>query len=106
MRRKAVAKVILRVSRSCVTGDGTGARTAGVIEMTVFNDSFAHSQIVELEHKDLTPPESRVAGDHFAHAAGRICKTCDRVIEAGQAARRRGESGWVHDVCPFPDDDH
>ena len=38
--------------------------------------------------------------DHFAHAAGKICKACGQAIEAGQAARRRGETDWVHDVCP------
>ena len=38
--------------------------------------------------------------DHFAHAPGRTCEACGQVIEPGQAARRRGESDWVHDVCP------
>jgi len=62
-------------------------------------EALAISTILELEHKDLTPKD-RPGGDHFAHAAGRICQRCDRVIEAGQPARRRGETGWVHDVCP------
>jgi hypothetical protein len=53
----------------------------------------------ELEHKDFTPGQ-RPGGDNYAHAAGRICKKCDREIQARQPARRRGESGWVHDVCP------
>ena len=38
--------------------------------------------------------------DHFAHAPGRVCDACGQVIEPRQAARRRGESDWVHDVCP------
>ena len=38
--------------------------------------------------------------DHFSHAAGRICQNCDRQIEAREIARRTGENGWVHDVCP------
>ena len=38
--------------------------------------------------------------DHFAHAPGRTCIACGQVIEPGQAARRRGESDWAHDVCP------
>ncbi len=38
--------------------------------------------------------------DHFSHAAGRVCKNCNRQIEARQPARRKGEDGWVHDVCP------
>jgi len=61
--------------------------------------SVAVSEALELEHKDFTPNE-RVAGDHFAQAPGRICKKCDRLIESGQPARRRGESSWAHDVCP------
>lgn len=39
-------------------------------------------------------------GDHFLHVAGRICMKCDRQIESRQPARRKGEDGWVHDVCP------
>jgi ADP-ribose pyrophosphatase YjhB (NUDIX family) len=38
--------------------------------------------------------------DHAAHAPGRTCKACGQIIEQGQAARRRGESDWAHDVCP------
>ena len=38
--------------------------------------------------------------DHFAHATGEISKGCGRTIEAGQPARRRGETEWAHDVCP------
>ena len=38
--------------------------------------------------------------DHFSHAAGQICQNCDRRIEGREPARRKGESGWVHDVCP------
>lgn len=60
------------------------------------------AEAISLEHKDFTPNESRAGGDHFAHAGGRICVKCDRLIEAREPARRRGESGWVHDVCPDP----
>jgi len=70
-----------------------------------FNQNFAYGEIIELQQMDQTPGQSRVVGDNYAHAAGRICKKCDRVIEASQPARRRGESGWVHDVCPFAGDD-
>jgi hypothetical protein len=41
--------------------------------------------------------------DHFAHAPGRTCLVCGKVIEPRQAARRRGGSDWVHDVCPPQD---
>ncbi len=48
-----------------------------------------------------TKEHGRPSGeDHVAHAPGRICKACGQVIEPGQAARRRGESDWAHDVCP------
>jgi hypothetical protein len=39
--------------------------------------------------------------DHYSHAEGRICVKCDRRIEAGQNARRKGVDGWVHDICPL-----
>jgi hypothetical protein len=38
--------------------------------------------------------------DQFAHTTGKICKTCGQTIEPEQAARRRGETEWAHDVCP------
>jgi len=38
--------------------------------------------------------------DHFAHTTGKVCKACGQAIEAEQAARRRGETEWAHDVCP------
>ena len=38
--------------------------------------------------------------DQAAHAPGKTCAKCGQPITARQDARRRGESGWVHDVCP------
>jgi hypothetical protein len=39
--------------------------------------------------------------DQAAHApGGKTCEKCGQPISARQEARRRGESGWVHDVCP------
>ena len=56
-----------------------------------------------LADADVNDPD-RVSGeDHFAHAPGRTCLACGREIEKGQAARRRGETDWAHDVCPPPD---
>ena len=46
----------------------------------------------------------RTGEDHFAHAAGKICKACGQTIEAEQTARRRGETEWAHDVCPVDTD--
>ncbi len=46
--------------------------------------------------------DSEVPGeDHAAYAPpGRICVRCHHAIEAGEPARRRGESGWAHETCP------
>jgi len=49
---------------------------------------------------DFTDSRNDTGEDHFSHAPGRICKNCDRPIEASQPARRRGVDDWVHDVCP------
>ena len=53
-----------------------------------------------LANTDLNERDRHTEEDHSAHAAGKICKSCGHMIEAGQAARRRGETDWVHDVCP------
>lgn len=60
---------------------------------------FQQIRMRKLEHMDTTPND-RPAGDLDAHAPGRFCKKCGQRIKADQVARRRGESGWVHDVCP------
>jgi hypothetical protein len=63
--------------------------------------ALAALRALDLEHRDFTADElpEEDAG-HFAHAPGRTCAKCARPIEADQPARRRGESGWVHDLCP------
>lgn len=38
--------------------------------------------------------------DHSAHADGKTRVSCGEPIGARQPARRRGDSSWVHDVCP------
>lgn len=53
-----------------------------------------------LADADVKEDERPGGEDHFAHAPGRTCKACGKIIEPGQAARRRGESDWAHDVCP------
>jgi len=69
--------------------------------MTYFlRQIFMGRRIVELENTDYTPNDRPAGDDLYAHAAGRICGKCDQIIEPGQPARRRGESGWVHDLCP------
>jgi len=54
-----------------------------------------------LADADLGEGDKHTGEDHFAHATGKTCKACGRTIEAGQAARRRGETDWAHDVCPI-----
>jgi len=53
-----------------------------------------------LAEADIKENERPGGEDHSAHAPGRTCKACGEIIEPGQAARRRGESDWAHDVCP------
>lgn len=66
----------------------------------MFLRGFLNSKIIELENKDYTPEDRPAAADHYAHAPGGLCGKCGRPIEADQPARRRGEAGWVHDLCP------
>lgn len=61
---------------------------------------FIASESQRLADADLGEGDQQPGADHFAHATGKTCKACGRTIEAGQAARRRGETDWVHDVCP------
>jgi ADP-ribose pyrophosphatase YjhB (NUDIX family) len=65
----------------------------------------SHQFLITAESRILADAEikqdERPSGeDHFAHAPGRTRILCGQVIEPGQAARRRGESDWAHDVCP------
>jgi hypothetical protein len=56
--------------------------------------------------RDSAEPDSATMEDHAAHAEGERCARCGRLIEAWQAARRRGHGQgiWVHDMCPADDD--
>jgi hypothetical protein len=38
--------------------------------------------------------------EHWAHAFGEACVRCTALIEEGDAVRRRGTGGWVHERCP------
>jgi hypothetical protein len=76
-------------------GGGYAGSGGGLVPMV---DATA----VALDHVTVTDG-SRGTGngvDHFKHVSGRICVRCDREINARQAARRKGENGWVHDTCP------
>ena len=61
---------------------------------------FIAEESKRLAGSDFSERDRQTGEDHFAHAAGKICKSCGRTIEAQQAARRHGETDWVHDVCP------
>lgn len=61
---------------------------------------YAASQSRQLAEADFTEPGRDTGSDHSAHAAGRTCAKCGEPIAASQPARRRGETSWVHDVCP------
>ena len=54
----------------------------------------------QLANADFTEPDRDTGDDHSAHAAGKTCASCGEPITARQPARRRGETDWVHDVCP------
>jgi hypothetical protein len=62
--------------------------------------SMGVSDALLVEQMNNNPEQRAQIGDNFAHAAGRICVKCDREIKDREPARRRGESGWAHDVCP------
>ena len=62
------------------------------------------SESRKIADADFSEGEQQTGEDHFAHATGKTCKSCGRVIEAGQPARRRGETEWAHDVCPVVTD--
>jgi hypothetical protein len=57
-----------------------------------------------IQGADFTDRRNNTGADSFAHApARRVCKNCDRPIEARQPARRKGADDWVHDICPVTD---
>jgi hypothetical protein len=61
---------------------------------------YMATQSQELANANFTEPDRDTGEDHAAHAAGKTCASCGEPITASQAARRRGETDWVHDVCP------
>jgi len=54
----------------------------------------------ELANADFTESDRDTDEDQFAHATAKTCASCGEPITARQPARRRGETDWVHDVCP------
>lgn len=48
-----------------------------------------------------TPLVRMPIDDNEAHAVGATCQRCGQPIGRGQTARLRGESDWIHDVCPI-----
>ena len=68
--------------------------------MTYANEPMA-AESKALEHADFSETQRDTGEDQAAHAAGEVCARCGREIQPAQDARLRGESGWVHDVCPL-----
>lgn len=66
--------------------------------------SPGHAAMAGVQGADFGDSRADTGDDSFSHAPGRICKNCDRPIEARQPARRRGTDDWVHDVCPVVTD--
>jgi hypothetical protein len=65
------------------------------------NQGYIFMQSQQLADADLTGTRQDTGEDHSAHVDGKTCASCGELIGARQPARRRGESGWVHDVCPL-----
>ena len=57
------------------------------------------SRPVGLDLEAATGPPSALDAS-AVRAGGKRCGRCDRPIEAGQDARRRGGGAWVHESCP------
>jgi hypothetical protein len=72
--------------------------------ITPGNLSYIAGESQRVADADRGEGGQRTGEDHFAHTTGKICKACGQTIEAEQAARRRGETEWAHDVCPVTTD--
>jgi hypothetical protein len=64
------------------------------------NQSYIAMQSQQLADAGSTESGGDTGEDHSAHAAGKTCASCGEPIGARQPARRRGDTDWVHDVCP------
>jgi len=60
------------------------------------------AELDRIARTDYNERDRTAAEDQAAHApSGKTCEKCGEPITGRQDARRRGESGWVHDVCPI-----
>ena len=64
---------------------------------------LAAAKAERLADIDFNEQDRPTGEDHALHVTGQICAKCGRMIEPEQAARRYGEAGWVHDLCPADD---
>jgi hypothetical protein len=64
------------------------------------NQSYIAMQSQQLADVGFTEAGQYTGEDHSAHAAGKTCASCGEPIGARLPARRRGDTDWVHDVCP------
>jgi hypothetical protein len=60
--------------------------------MTGYTPQYRYIKVESerLANADLSERDRHSDEDHSAHAAGKICKSCGRTIEAGQPARHYG----------------
>jgi hypothetical protein len=63
--------------------------------------SLISAESRRLAGEDFSDSDQVPGEDHAAYAPpGRMCVRCGHMIEVGEPARRRGESGWAHETCP------
>lgn len=69
--------------------------------MTYSPPPVNQAELDRIARTDYNARDRGETADQAAHAPdGKTCEKCSQPITARQEARRRGESGWVHDVCP------
>jgi hypothetical protein len=64
------------------------------------NQGYIAMHSRRLADADFTETGQDRGEDHAAHVDGKTCTSCGERIGARQPARRRGDSEWVHNVCP------
>ena len=74
--------------------------TTMVFDLSAMIAAAKAERLANIEFNEQDRPTGE---DHALHVTGQICAKCGRVIEPEQAARRYGEAGWVHDLCPADD---
>lgn len=61
----------------------------------------AHDLVSDADAYEDTQAGHVPVEDHAAHAPGKVCELCHRVIEAGQDVHLRPDGNWIHEACPL-----